>query len=98
MSKTYNLNIIVDETFEISIKDILSYIAKDSKNRATLFHTTLIAKINNLSSFPYKYRKSFHYDNDKVRDLIFKGYTIPYFIDEQKETIIILDIFKWMNK
>ena len=92
------MNILLDETFEFSLKDIVSYIAKDSKNRAILFHTTLTNKIHGLSTFPYKYRKSFHYDDDRVRDLIFKGYTIPYLIDEQKETIIILDIFKWMNK
>lgn len=65
------MNIIIDEAFEISLKNIVSYIAKDSKNRATLFHTTLIDKIYGLSVFPYKYRKSFHYDDDKVRDLIF---------------------------
>ena len=31
-----------------------------------------------------------------VRDLVFKGYTVPYIIDN--ETIVIIDIFKWENR
>jgi len=39
----------------------------------------------------------FYYDK-KVRDYIFKGYTIPYYIDEKNEKIVILDIFKWTEE
>lgn len=47
---------------------------------------------------PYKYRKSFYYDDINVRDMIFKGYTIPYLIDEKNNKIVLLDIFKWIDK
>jgi hypothetical protein len=42
------------------------------------------------------YRKSNYHDNENIRDLIFKGYTVIYEI--QEDTIYILDIFKWMDK
>jgi len=32
--------------------------------------------------------------NIHVRDYIFKGYTIPYLIDEENVVIVVLDIFK----
>jgi hypothetical protein len=47
---------------------------------------------------PFKARKSLHIDNEHTRDLIFKGYTIPYYVDEIHSIIIILDIFKWQDK
>jgi len=44
---------------------------------------------------PYKYRKSYYYDDENIRDFIFKGYTIPYLIDKQKDLLVVLDIFKY---
>jgi len=52
--------------------------------------------INAIPDMPYKYRKSFYHDSDNIRDMIFKGYTIPYMINE--DTIALLDIFKWTDK
>ncbi|MBD3842755.1 MAG: type II toxin-antitoxin system RelE/ParE family toxin [Campylobacterales bacterium] len=54
--------------------------------------------INNIPNFPYKSRKSFYHDDDNVRDYIFKGYTVPYLIDTKKDQIVLLDIFKWLDK
>ncbi len=47
---------------------------------------------------PYKYRESFYYVNQNIRDMVFKGYTVPYLIDNDNNQIVILDIFKWVNK
>jgi len=38
-----------------SLKNILSYISKDSKNRALNFKSDLDNKINNLANFPHKF-------------------------------------------
>ncbi|EAK5974251.1 type II toxin-antitoxin system RelE/ParE family toxin, partial [Campylobacter jejuni] len=48
----------------------------------------------NLSFMPYKNRKSLSFDNENIRDLIFKGYVIPYLIDKSKNEILILGIYK----
>ena len=42
---------------------------------------------------PFKYRKNLQLNKDNVRDLIFKGYVIPFLVD--KDEIIILDIYKY---
>ncbi|EAJ4425079.1 TPA: type II toxin-antitoxin system RelE/ParE family toxin, partial [Campylobacter jejuni] len=41
-----------------------------------------------------KNRKSLSFDNENIRDLIFKGYIIPYLIDKSKNEIVILGIYK----
>lgn len=42
------------------------------------------------------YRKSFYGTDDKYRDMIYKGYTITYKVE--KDSIKVLDIFKWQNR
>lgn len=92
------MEIIKDKQFLIHIDLILEFIAKDSFHRSSSFLTNLNKKLFNLKNMPYKFRKSFYYEDENVRDLIFKGYTIPYLIDRQKNVIVILDIFKWQDK
>jgi len=72
--------------FENSLESIVLYIAKDSKNRALSFQRKLNKILNNLSHMPYKYRKSYYYNDDNIRDLIYKGYTIPYMVDNEKKS------------
>jgi len=84
--------------FEKSITDILNYIEKDNKKASYDFENELFKKLEDLSIFPYKFRKSIYYNDEDVRDFIFKGYTIPYLIDKKREVIVILDIFKWVNR
>jgi len=81
-----------------ALKVILSFMSKDSKNRALNFKSQLDSKINNLVNFPYKFKQSKNHNNEDVRDMIYKGYTITYFIENDKDRISILDIYKWIDK
>ena len=81
-----------------SLKSIMLYISKDSKGRALNFKSQIDNKINNLANFPYKFRPSTHNEDENVRDMIFKGYTIIYLVELDKDRISILDIFKWIDK
>ncbi len=82
-----------DEKFALKINEIWHFIALDSQNRADLFKNELRQHIESIPNFPYKFRKSKWFDDENIRDLIFKGYTIPYYV--QRNKIVILDIFKW---
>lgn len=92
------LEIIRDKEFSTSLEEITKYIALDSKNRAKNFVLELFIKIENIQHYPFKYRKSLYFDNEFMRDMIFKGYTIVYFIDEINKKIVLLEIFKYKNK
>jgi plasmid stabilization system protein ParE len=72
---------------------ILEYIAKDKIAASKNFHRELDELINNIPSFPYKYRQSIYFNDVHIRDLIYKGYTVVYRIDEIKENIDVLRIF-----
>ena len=68
-----------------------------SVNRANKFKIELKAKIEDLENMPYKFRKSYYFNDEKIRDLIFKGYVIPYKIDTINETITIIGIKKYQE-
>ncbi|MDX9743850.1 MAG: type II toxin-antitoxin system RelE/ParE family toxin [Arcobacteraceae bacterium] len=90
--------IIQDEVFKINHLKIIEYIALDSKRKAKNFNSMLLNTIKNLPNMPFKFRKSYYFNDAHVRDLIFKGYTIPYLIDESSHKIVLLDIFKWSER
>jgi len=72
------LQIEYNSDFRKHFGDIWDYIADDSVNRANEFKNQIRKLIETLEDSPYCYRQSLHYDNENVRDLIFKGYTIIY--------------------
>ena len=89
------MQIIRDEFYLSKIDEIIDYMAQSSVESAIRFLNKLDDKIDNLDNMPFKFRQSIYYENENIRDFIFKGYTIPYLIDIQKEVIVILDIFKY---
>lgn len=78
-----------EEEFEI----IIDFIALDSVNRALKFYDEIILKIKSIPHSPYSYRKRNNSESPTTRELIFKGYTVPFEIDEKNNKIIILGIF-----
>jgi plasmid stabilization system protein ParE len=90
--------ILRKKEYSTALKRILKYISKDSKNRALNFRSQLDKKINNLDNFPFKFRQSRLHSDENVRDMTFKGYSIIYFVEEAKDRISVVDIFKWIEK
>ncbi|MDY0320455.1 MAG: type II toxin-antitoxin system RelE/ParE family toxin [Arcobacteraceae bacterium] len=89
------MKIIKDSQYTKALCNIIRYIAQDKLTAAKNFESNLNHKIKKIPHFPYKHRKSFYFQDDTYRDLIYKGYTVIYKI--QTDTIIILDIFKWTD-
>jgi plasmid stabilization system protein ParE len=81
------LKIIRGEQFKEELKTVVSFIAKDKRTAAKKFNRALQTAIDSLIDHPRKGRPT----EDGNRELIHKGYTIPYLIDD--ENIIILGIF-----
>jgi len=79
--------------FDSELDEIVDFIADDSPIRALEFFDELIAKIETIPSNPYLYRKRQPLNDANIREMIFKGYTIPFYVDKRKEVILILGIF-----
>ena len=91
------MQIIRDEKYTLKLQSILLYIATDNLSEALQFQLDLDHLIDNLPWMPYKFRKSIYFEDDNIRDLIFKGYVIPYKIDNDLNTITIIGINKYQQ-
>ena len=87
------MRIKLDGKFKRNFQVIFEYIARDKLSAAKHFKKELFEQIDNLVNFPYKYRKSYYFNDENVRDMTFKGYTVVYEIKPDEQIIEILDIF-----
>ncbi|MEA1953710.1 MAG: type II toxin-antitoxin system RelE/ParE family toxin [Campylobacterota bacterium] len=79
--------------FKEELEDAVMFIALDNHHRALDFFDNIISKIENILQSPYSHRQREKSNNIYIRELIYKGYTVPYYIDIEKNKIIILGIF-----
>jgi len=76
------------ESFENRFNRQLRYIAKNSPSHARKFRDSFRLHIESLKDNPYRCRQSIYFDDDTIRDLVFRGYVIVYKIGDES-----IDIF-----
>ncbi len=76
------MKISKSERYADNLYTILDFIAKDSLNRALKFSDELEKELYSLPVNPYRCRKSIHFSDENIRDLIFMGYVIPYLVNK----------------
>jgi len=79
--------------YKNNLFQILDFIVQDKVSASENFLNELDKLINNLPNFPFKFRKSEYFDNENIRDMIYKGYTIIYRVNKAKNVIDIVRIF-----
>jgi len=84
------MKIRFEQEFIDSLTSKIKFIAKDNPSASRRFKNEILKKCEEIADMPYKHRKSIYHEDDTIRDLIYKGYTIIYII--LKDEIIILMI------
>jgi len=92
------MKIVKTKSFLDALDNILCYIAEDKKSAATQFYKDINKKIKDLKDFPFMYHKSYYFDDEYIRDLTHKGYSIPYKVDLEENVIFIIGITKYRRK
>jgi len=88
------MKIIYKETFVVRLEKQLKYISENSPKSAKKLKTEFIQRIKTIPDNPYLFRKSIYFENDSVRDLIHKGYTIVFRINKNQIEIFGLTRFQ----
>ncbi len=68
--------IIYKKTFEKQLLNIITYIAKDKVSASIKFANKLQKLIFLIPDNPLKYKSSIYFQNENIRDMTYKGYTI----------------------
>jgi plasmid stabilization system protein ParE len=78
------MRIIYKDTFVKRLERQLKYIAEKSPKSAKNLKTEIIQRIKEIPENPYLFRKSIYFENEAIRDLIHKGYTVVFRINENQ--------------
>ncbi|WP_433991472.1 type II toxin-antitoxin system RelE/ParE family toxin [Kordia algicida OT-1] len=78
------MKIIYKDTFVERLEKQLKYIAKNNQKSAIKLKSELLQRIKSIPENPYLFRKSIYFEDDSIRDLIHKGYTIVFRIRENQ--------------
>jgi len=89
------MKIKITASFREKVNQQVDFIARDKPGAARKFKNELLEQLNSISDMPYKYRKSIFFDQEAIRDLIFKGYVIVYRINQTENTIEIFGFSKY---
>ena len=86
------MQIVFSPKFEADLKNIIEFYFEKNPQVADNFYNGLSAKIRDIAFMPYRFRKNQKLNKEDIREMIFKGYVIPFRIAD--DHIKILSIFK----
>jgi toxin ParE1/3/4 len=75
------------------LRDILSFISRDSRLRAEAFAYRLLAETDKLQSFPEIGRVVPEYGIQTIRELIVRSYRIVYRVDHERKLVEIARVW-----
>ncbi|HOD10468.1 MAG TPA: type II toxin-antitoxin system RelE/ParE family toxin [Flavobacterium sp.] len=89
------MKIVLTTLFVSDLDNQVLYIAKDKPLAAKKFKKDLIRNLKKDLKNPFHFKKSQYFDDDLVRDYVFKGYTSVYQINTLNNTIEVFGFIKY---
>lgn len=86
------MKIVVTPLYEEQLKEILDEGTAKDLEGVKKFKMYLDTVIINMQTKIQKYKKSIFFDDENIKDIEFQGLTIPFFIDEESESFVLLGI------
>lgn len=91
------MKVSFEEKFIIALNNQVRYISKDKPISSRKFKNELIKNLKKDLKRPYHFKKSRYYDDENIRDYVFKGYTSVYKIDIIQDVIIVFGLIKYKD-
>ena len=89
------MKISFSEKFTNLLSELIEYISKDKPKAARKFKVDLLRSISKDLKKPFHYRKSIYFEDESIRDYIFKGYTVVYKVKMETNEIIVFGLLKF---
>lgn len=83
----------IEDSFSQKLDRQVDFIAGDKPEAAKKIKAGLIRCLKKIPKNPWINRKSYYFDDVRIRDYIFKGYTIIYKIEDS--AISVFGFLKW---
>ncbi len=89
------MKISLSAGFRDKLQKQIHYISRDKPEAARRFKNDLFSRIREIPLMPYSYRKSVYFEDEQIRDLIFKGYVITFRINAEENIIEVFGLTKF---
>lgn len=89
------MKISFTEDFLFILNDQVDYIARDKPQAARKFKNDLIKKIKKDLQNPFHFKKSRYFENDNIREYVFKGYVSVYEVDVKGDVVFVFAFIKY---
>ena len=86
------MQILSSGLYKEQLKEAVELIKKQNSAEVNNFKLYLDTIIINLQTKLKKYKKSIYFDNENIKDIQNQGFTIPFYIDEQKNVYVLLGL------
>ncbi|UWY26540.1 type II toxin-antitoxin system RelE/ParE family toxin [Flavobacterium sp. TR2] len=91
------MTIRISNEFLKLLKEQVHYIYKDKPKAALKFRKDLLRNIKKDLKHPFLFKKSRYFDNENIRDYVFKGYVSVYEINIDKNIVFIFGFIKYRD-
>lgn len=88
------MSILASNLYKEQLAAVLKLLKEESAEGAKSFELYLDTVIVNMQTKAKKYKKSIYFEDENIKDIENQGYTIPFYIDEQKKIYVILGLLK----
>ena len=91
------MTIKISKAFLELLKEQVRYIYKDKPKAALKFRKDLLNNIKKDLKHPFQFKKSIFFDNEYIRDYIFKGYVSVYEINLEENIVVVFGFIKYRD-
>ena len=88
------MNILTSNLYKQQLQEILKELEEENTTDVKKFKIYFDTIIINMHTKVKKYKKSVYFDDENIRDMLNQEYIIPFYIDEERKTYILLGIIK----
>jgi plasmid stabilization system protein ParE len=91
------MRIKFQDDFLFQLRDQVHYISKDKPAAARKFKSDLLRNIKKDLINPFNFKKSRYFDDDNIRDYVFKGYVAVFEVDVENEDVSVFGFIKYKD-
>ena len=88
------MKIDITKDFRLALLNQVHYISKDKPTAARKFKNDLIKNLSKDLRKPFSFKKSIYFDDENIRDYVFKGYISVYKIDLEQNIVSVFGFIK----
>jgi len=88
------MKILCSQTFENQLIELFGDYSQEEFEAIKNFKLYLDTVILNMPTKVQKFKKSIYFDDENIKDIEHQGLIIPFYIDEETDSYLILGIVK----